>query len=303
MTGRRGPAGIYPMLYALFDKNERIDAAAMRRQTDALIRRGVHGIAVLGLATEVNKMSLVERRAMLDFVAEAVGGRVPLSVTIGEPSVPGQIEFARAAKAAGAGWVILQTPPVRGASETALLRFFGGVAEKVDLPIGLQIAPAYLGLDMSASSLRALRRQHPNVALLKIESDPLTTARLIEETEGAFTVFNGRAGLEMTDNLDAGCAGIIPGAESADRLARIFTLHRSARAGDRARAAREYRSIAPLLTFLETSLDNLLVYGKRILAQRLGLPEGRAAPRRPFAPPHPFGTALAKRHARGLGRL
>lgn len=291
------------MLYALFDRSERIDPAAMRRQTDALVRRGVHGIAVLGLASEVNKMNAIERRALLDCVAEAVDGRVPLSVTIGEPSVPGQVEFARAAKAAGASWVILQTPPVRGASETALLRFFGAVADKAELPIGLQIAPAHLGLDMSAASLNVLRRQHRNVALLKIESDPLTTARLIEDTDGAFTVFNGRAGLEMTDNLDAGCAGIIPGAEAADRLARIFDLHRSAQRPTRLRAAREYRAIAPLLTFLETSLDNLLIYGKHILAQRLGLPAERALPRAPSALPHAFGLALAKRHARGLGRL
>ena len=124
------------MLYAFFDRDERLDPGAMRRQVDALIRRGVHGISVLGLASEVNKMNATERRALLDCVADAVNGRVPLSVTIGEPSVPGQIEFARAAKAAGAAWVILQTPPVRGASETALLRFFGGVADKTALPLG-----------------------------------------------------------------------------------------------------------------------------------------------------------------------
>jgi 4-hydroxy-tetrahydrodipicolinate synthase len=291
------------MLYAFFDRDERLDMAAMRRQVDALIRRGVHGLSVLGLASEVNKMNVMERRALLDCVADAVNGRVPLSVTIGEPSVPGQIEFVRAAKAAGASWAILQTPPVRGASETALLRFFGGVADKTDLPLGLQIAPAYLGLDMSAASLRVLRRQHRNVALLKIESDPLTTARLIEDTDGAFVVFNGRAGLEMTHNLDAGCAGIIPGAECADRLARLYELYRSAKPRDKTAAESQYRAIAPLLTFLETSLDNLLVYGKRILARRLDLSVERAQPRQPFTPPHPFGLAMSERLARQLGRL
>ena len=237
------------MLYAFFDREERIDQAAMCRQVDALIRGGVHGIAVLGLACELNKLSVLERRALLDCVADSVNGRVPLSVTIGEPSVPGQIEFARAAKAAGASWVILQTPPVRGAGEDALVRFFGAVAEKSELPIGLQIAPAYLGLDMSAASLRTLRRQHRNVVLLKIESDPLTTARLIEDTDGAFQVFNGRAGLEMTHNLDAGCVGIIPGGESADRLARIYDLHRSTKPRDKAEAERQYRMLRSKLVF------------------------------------------------------
>ena len=50
MPGRRF-AGIHAVLYALFDADERLDRAAMRRQVEHCLTAGVDGIVVLGLAT------------------------------------------------------------------------------------------------------------------------------------------------------------------------------------------------------------------------------------------------------------
>ena len=79
----------------------------------------------------------------------------------------------------------------------------------------------------------------------------LEVARLVEETQGAFRILNGRGGLELTDNLRAGCVGMIPGLESADLQARIFdlmgpefaTLPRRVSAGIRPHRRGGYRSI------------------------------------------------------------
>ena len=53
--------GIHAILYALFDTEERLDRAAMKRQLEASIASGAHGVAALGLATEVAKLSARER--------------------------------------------------------------------------------------------------------------------------------------------------------------------------------------------------------------------------------------------------
>src|ERR1700675_851658 len=111
---RTGFHGIYPMLLAFFDGNDRLSRKAMRRQVDAMVASGVHGIAALGLATECNKLSTAEKRQLLDWVAEDLNGRLPLSVTISETSVGGQVEFVAAAAAVGAGWVVLQPAPAQG---------------------------------------------------------------------------------------------------------------------------------------------------------------------------------------------
>ena len=57
----------------------------------------------MGLATEVGKLDIRERGELLEWVAEDLGGRKPLVVTVAEPSVHGQAEMARAAERLGAG--------------------------------------------------------------------------------------------------------------------------------------------------------------------------------------------------------
>ena len=80
--GPRAFSGIHAVLYAMFDEREQLDRAAMRAQVQACVAAGVDGIVVLGLATEVAKLSEREQRDVIVWAAEDVAGRVPLGVTI-----------------------------------------------------------------------------------------------------------------------------------------------------------------------------------------------------------------------------
>jgi 2-keto-3-deoxy-L-arabinonate dehydratase len=292
--------GIYPMLYALFGADGKPDRAAMRRQVEFCLDQGVHGIAVLGLGTEIGKLSPAEKRQILDWAAEDIAGRRPLAVTVSGATPEAQIELARAAQQAGAAWLILQPPPATGLSEADCIGFFGAVMERVDCPVAIQNAPEYLGIGLSNAGLATLARQHDNFTLLKGESSALAIRRTIEETEGSLAVFNGRGGLELPDNLRAGCAGLIPGAEGCGIQAEIFELMRSGRPEDERAADRLYADILPLLVFLMQSLDTVLCYGKRLLGHRLGL--GAVHDRAPAMAPQEFGIAALMRHAAGLNR-
>ena len=75
-TGPGTLAGIHPILYAFFNADGTLDRGAMRRQVDALIATGAHGIAVLGLATEVRSLTPAERRMLMDWTADILGGPV-----------------------------------------------------------------------------------------------------------------------------------------------------------------------------------------------------------------------------------
>ncbi|MFO1058197.1 MAG: dihydrodipicolinate synthase family protein [Dongiaceae bacterium] len=292
--------GVYPMVYALFDRAGGLDRAQMRRQVEALLAAGVHGIAVLGLASEVNKLSLAERRTLLDWVAEDVGGRRPVAVTVAEPSIAGQQEFVAAAAAVGAAWVILQPPPVKGVPDAELVRFFGAVAGRSTLPVGIQNAPEYLGIGLSPSGVRDLNRAHPNVSILKLEATAIAIRRILDAVGDGIDVFNGHGGIELPDAMRAGAVGSIPGGESADILTRIFDLMASGSAGE-AEAERLYATVLRPLVLLMESMDTFLVYGKRLLGHRLGLPD--PDPRTPFTPPSEFGLSLVRRYAEAMGPL
>jgi 2-keto-3-deoxy-L-arabinonate dehydratase len=290
--------GIYPILYAFFDRDGRLDRDLMRRQVEACLRHHPHGLAVMGLATEVGKLQTRERRMLMEWVGEDVGGKVPLAITIAEPSVEGQVEMARAAKEVGAAWVILQPPPVGGLAESEYLRFFGAVADRSELPVAIQNAAQYIGIGLSNAGLKTLNRNHPNVSLLKGEAPANSIRSLIEDTDGVFRVFNGRGGLELTDNFRAGCVGLIPAPECFDVQVKVYEAYKR---GDEAEAERLYRSILPLIVFLMSSIENFLCYGKRLTARRLGLAEVHA--RQPSQAPTPFGLAMLERLSKELGPL
>ena len=94
-------------------------------------------------------------------------------------------------------------------------------------------------------------------------------ARVIAETEGEFAVFNGRAGLELPDNLRA---GMIPASETIDRQLCYGKRIAARRLGLGAGKGHEGR------------------------ARRLH-------DRAPALAPSPFGLACAERYAAELGAL
>jgi 2-keto-3-deoxy-L-arabinonate dehydratase len=290
--------GIYPILYAFFDSEGRLEREAIRRQIDCSIQAGCHGLAALGLATEVNKLTEAERFQLMEWVAEDVGGRVPLAFTVNGNSVEQQIEYAKAAADLGASWVILQPPPVKGLPEIEYIRFFGAVADQASIPVAIQNAPEYIGIGLSVEGIKSLNKNHPNFSLLKGEGPVLEVQETIEALDGAVGVFNGRGGLELPDNLRAGCAGMVPATDTVDYQSKIYDLMQS---GDEAEAERLYQQILPFLTYIMQSLDMLLCYGKRIAAIRMGIKE--VHDRAPSLAPTEFGMERARAYAKALGKL
>lgn len=290
--------GIYPMLYAFFDSSGQLDRAACRLQVEACIAAGSHGLAVGGLATECNKLSTNEKRLLNDWVLADAGGRVPVSVTITEATIGGQIEMIKAAADGGAAWVVLQPPPVKSASEAELIKFFGAVADAAPVPVGIQNAPQFIGIGLSDAGLIELNRRHPNVSLLKAEGDAVLSGKLAEASAGVFDLFNGRNGIDLIDTLRAGFAGVIPSPDAVDVEARIYNHFRNKEFNA---AEREFKEILPLITFLMISLEHLMCYGKRLTARRIGL--GTVHDRTPAQAPTAFGLEVLQRWSRNLGKL
>jgi 4-hydroxy-tetrahydrodipicolinate synthase len=273
----------------------------MRRQVEGCIAGGAHGIVVMGLATEVGKLDVRERRTVVDWVGEDINGRVPLAVTVGEGSVPGQIEFVKAAKSVGADWVILQPPAILGVPEIEYVRFLGNVAETTDLPLAVQNAPGVMATSLSNAGLKTINKNHANVCLLKAEGPSTYIHQLMQDTEGAFDIFGGLAGIQLPDSLRAGCVGNIPAADIFDPQIKIFELMQKGDPKSIEEAEEIHRELLPLLVFMMSSVENFIAYGKDLMAKRLGLPNGAA--RQPSVPVSDFGRDVVAHWAKHLGPL
>ncbi|MCX7324864.1 MAG: dihydrodipicolinate synthase family protein [Hyphomicrobiales bacterium] len=289
--------GIYPILYCYFDRDGSIDDGAMTAQIEASLALKPDGLAVLGLATEIMKLTEAEKHHLIDLTLATVAGRVPVAVTIGGPNPADRMALISRAREQGASWLILQPAPEALASEPALVAAFSAMMAHADMPVAIQHAPQFLGAALSMASFNLLRSRHPGFTLLKGEGSALETAQLAADTDDAFAIFAGRAGVEWPDMIRAGAAGLIPAPELLDIM---LAIDRMMRSGDEAGAETLYREALPVVSFIMQSLASLHTYGKRLLAERIGL--GAVHDRAPFMPPTALGLQILKQRSAFLGR-
>ena len=266
---RKRFSGVYPILYAFYDAVGRLDPAAMAAQVEHCIAQGAHGIAVLGLVTEVNRLTTAERQHVVEMVGATIAGRVPYAVTIAEHEPQAQIDFARMAARNGADWVILQPPPGKGLSEDVLFAHFGTIADAAPLPVAIQNNPVNLDSSLSPDGLATLLRRHRNISLLKAEGWSVDIARVIALLDGEVDAFGGHGGLEFISLMASGGAGLIP---APDVLALQVAMFDALRSGDEEAgrlAGQIHREILPLVVFMTRNIGGLLTYGKRLMARRL----------------------------------
>ncbi|MBP0594340.1 dihydrodipicolinate synthase family protein [Paraburkholderia sp. LEh10] len=290
---------MWPVLYAYFDANDALERRAIDAQIDSAIEAGASGIVILGLATEVNRLSLEEKHRFIAWTSEHLANRVPLAVTITGDTVDAQLALADDAVEHGASSLVLQPPSIRDRPESFYFDFFADIMQRVSVPVGIQNAPEYLGVGLSVQSLVALAAQYAQFQWLKGEGPATIVQSTIErlrEQSSMLPVFNGRGGQELIDNLRAGCAGLIVAPDTFDWQAAIYSAFA---AGDEAKAQTLYERILPSIVFVMQSLDALTCYGKRIAAWRMGFDVVRDRGMRPTS----FGLECARRFATALGPL
>jgi len=296
MTKQLHP-GIYPMLYSFFGSDGELRLDPFSLQVDAAISAGAKGIAVLGLGTEAAKLDEDECAAVITTIAKRLNNQLPMIVTIRGETPDNQLKAARRALDLGATALLLQ-PPSETISEAALLSFFSEVINALDCPVGIQNAPEFLGYGLNDNNLISLAQNYTNFSIAKLECSALALEPSAKALTGKTMVFNGRCGLELTDNLRAGAQGLIPGIETIDRTAAI---HAAFIAGEHEYADELYAKLLPVLTFVMQGIPQFLTYGKTLLAYRLGIEIGSA--REPWLQPTDFGLECITRYAAQLGPL
>ena len=289
--------GIYPMLYAFFDDRGVLRQDPFRRQVDAALGTQASGVAILGLGTEVSKLTFDERVEVLEVVAKRIDGCKPLLVTVYGDTITEQIEFSKRAIQSGASALMLQ-PPSQKMDDAKLVGFFSKIISAVDCPVGIQNAPEFLGFGLSNESLIALANDHENFTIAKLECNAVNLESVASDLGDSVMLFNGRCGLELPDNLRAGACGLIPAIDTVDKTSEIFAEFTS---GNEDLADKLYADLLPVLCFVMQGIPHFLTYGKMLAAARLGIELGGS--REHSLPATDFGTACIRRFLKHLGPL
>ena len=218
--------GIFPILYTFFNKNNSIDFKLMEDQKSLILQQGCHGIAALGLATEVNKLSLSEKIKIIELISKSTQIKIPTAITIQAKNYKDYIKLINVSKSNNIDWLILQPLINKKTTDNDCLNFF-----KKLLPLtqgtltGIQNAKEYIGVGLTTDQIKKLYQQFDNFRAIKGEAPSYLMEKEIKEYPKDLVVFNGRGGQEIIDNFKIGCKGIVPCLDGADKFIKIYKYY------------------------------------------------------------------------------
>jgi len=292
--------GIFPIIYSFFNKNNSLDLKLMKEQIQLINKIGSNGIACLGLATEVQKLSFKEKKIIIELIANNCNYKIPTAITIQGNTFSEYVKLIEVARFNQASWIILQPLlKTKNNSEEHCYNFYKKLIPYTkDTIVGIQNAIEYIGVGLTPKKILKLYKSFPNFRVIKGEASSVFIQKEISQYPKDLYIFNGRGGQEIVDNFIIGCKGIVPCLDGADRFIKIYKLIQK---NNIVSANKEYKNILPTIVFIMQSINTLVCYGKRICAYRMGV--SNVYDRKPFLSPTDYGIKKSKEIAKQLGRF
>ena len=277
--------GIIPAVTTPFDSRGEVDTDGLAANVRFLLDAGVHGIVGTGTMGEAGSLDVAERRLVLETVAEAVDGSVPVIAGVSSGTAATSIALARDAAAAGAGAIMLLPPLGYRADAAELEAFYSAVADAAGLPVMLYNNPEAGGVDLPAPAIAAIAERVAGVVAVKeCSGDVRRIPALLAAAPGLEVLVGGDDW--ALEGFCAGATGWVSGvADVAPR--ECVALYEDCRAGELEEAREVYRRLLPLARFdmspklvqyFKAALDEVGLAGGPCRAPRLALSgEERAA--------------------------
>lgn len=251
--------GIVTVLNTPFTADNHIDLDSLSAHVAYALEAGVAGFLVPALASEVGKLTLEERNAIVRRVVDEVDGRVPV---IGGASAPtGEMRATLAARLTdlGCDGVLVQIPYQNDAQYEA------DVLALANQKLGFLMLQDwdFGGYGLPTSLIARLFKDIDLFQSLKIEVVPagVKYSEVLDATGGKLHLAGGWAVSQMIEALDRGVHAMMP--TGMHRVyVQIYSLYQ---AGKREQAIQLFQQIASVLAFSNQHLDISVHFFKRLL--------------------------------------
>ena len=270
-------SGIFNILATPFDADYAVDFNSLKRLTRFQMGVGAHGLTILGVMGEAAKLSVDERRAVMDTVIHAVDGAIPIVVGTSHSELDACIALSQAAFTAGADGVMIAPPPMDDQSDSAIVALYSRIAERVDGAIVVQDFPPVNDVIMSPGVLAQIAESIPQARYLKLEDPPLMQKiAAIRARSDKFEIFGGLGGMFLLEELQRGASGTMTGFAFTEILVAVYDAFRDGRASD---AEAIFDRYLPLIRYENQPQINLTI--RKALLRRRGA-IANPTPRPPF---------------------
>ena len=235
--------GIYPVVPTPFEADGAIDFDSIDALTEFMVRKSVHGLAVLGALGEGHKLDAFERSQVVRRFKSGMPDGFGLVVGVRAAATDLAVRMAQSAQKDGADALLLGPPPVQ--SDPALLTYYRRVAASVSLPVIIHDYPAATGIFMTPDLIAKIYHTTENIHYIKLE-DPPTGPKMmavLEKTGKKIKIFGALGGLYAFEELDRGAVGIMTGFAYPELL---VTIYQRFHTGDIEGAATLFYDMLPL---------------------------------------------------------
>ncbi|WP_224484992.1 dihydrodipicolinate synthase family protein [Robertkochia aurantiaca] len=127
--------GVMPAVTTKFTTDDKLDLPLFRKNIEAQLEAGVHGIILGGTLGEASTLRPDEKSTLLETTLEVVSERIPVIINIAESSTAEAVDSAQKAEKEGAN-ALMMLPPMRYKStDRETVAYFQAVAQCTSLPI------------------------------------------------------------------------------------------------------------------------------------------------------------------------
>ena len=287
--------GIVTVLNTPFSKDSTIDFKALKYNVNEALKAGVAGFLVPAMASEVYKLSVSERLAMVDMVLETVENRVPVIAGAGETNLNKSKRLLKSYLDLGCTNVLFQIP---FKNEQQFRAHFMELAALDPKMIMLQDWNAS-GYGLGDELICDLFESVAAFRCLKIETVPagIKYSRILELTKGALNISGGWAVSQMIEGLKRGVHAFMP-----TGMHYIYTtIYRLFDQGEHEKAEQLFLKIVPILAFSNQHLDISIHFFKRLLFRQGIYPTMNV--REPILPFDKLHQEIADKHIERIIQL
>lgn len=251
--------GVIPSLHTPFCRDNKVDILSLQKLIDHTIVSGCAGMLVGAVAGENASLSLDEKETIINACVKHNNNRLPLIVSCSANNQYDRITLSRAAKVAGADWILCQTPNNLNGNE--LTECFNEIADAG--PSNLMIQDlSWTDNGMNDEDILLLFENIKKFKGLKIEvlnSGP-KYSRILKATNHKLHLSGGWAIMGMIEALNRGVHAFIPSTMEViyNQIYNLFIEKKINKARDL------FSTILPILSFTHQHIDIAIKFSKML---------------------------------------
>ena len=221
--------GVFVIAATPFTDDGALDLTSVDRLVDFYLSHRVHGLTLLGIMGEAQKLTADESLVVVRRVLARTRGRVPVVVGVSSAGLAPLTALADAVMQAGAaGVMVAPTPGLRG--DDGLFSYMESVFAALDpaTPVAYQDYPQSTGVYLPVPLFHRMVDAFPRLVMLKHEDAPglakLSRVRREAERDGRrrVSVLVGNGALYLPQELARGADGAMTGFAYPEMLVEVY---------------------------------------------------------------------------------